>query len=125
MVLSGSSAHQSSSLSCTLNDLPEAVKSHVLLFAEDSKLFKQITSEGDSVVLQEDNALDAWTEKWLLKFNADKYHVLTLGKIKESKHTHLYTISSNELDHVFVSGSFVDGVLDVGVGPWFWIWRVV
>ena len=85
-----------------INDLPESVKSHVFLFADDTKLFKQIKTERDSFTLQEDiDALCKWTEKWLLKFNADKCHVLTLGKIEDIKHTCRYTISSNELEHVF------------------------
>ena len=53
-------------------------------------------------MLQADiNALDEWTEKWLLKFNADKCHVLTVGKLEDIKHTHRYKISAKELDHVF------------------------
>ena len=85
-----------------INDLPEAVKSSVFLFADDTKLFRKIASEDDSKKLQEDiNALDEWTKKWLLKFNADKCHVLTVGKLEDTKHTHRYQISSKELEHVF------------------------
>ena len=85
-----------------INDLPETVKSQVFLFADDTKVFKQIKSLEDSALLQNDiDALDKWTEKWLLKFNSDKCHVLTLGKTEKIKHTHRYSISSKELDHVF------------------------
>ena len=85
-----------------INDLPEAVKSHVFLFADDTKVFRKIDSECDSLQLQRDiDALDDWTMKWLLKFNSDKCHVLTMGKIEDIKHTHHYKIGNHELDHVF------------------------
>ena len=76
-----------------INDLPESVKSQILLFADDTKVFRPILSEKDSLELQNDiNSLDEWTKKWLLKFNPDKCHVLTLGKIEHIKHTHRYKI---------------------------------
>ena len=77
-----------------INDLPEAVKSYVLILADDTILFMQIASEEDSVMLQHDNeALDDWTKNWLLNFNADKCHVLTMGKIEEIKYMPRYNFS--------------------------------
>ena len=74
-----------------INDLPEAVKSYVLILADDTILFMQIASEEDSVMLQHDNeALDDWTKNWLLNFNADKCHVLTMRKIEEIKYMPRY-----------------------------------
>ena len=78
------------------------MKSRVLLFINDTKIFKQIASEEDSVMLQHDiDALNDWTKNWLLNLIEDKCHVPTIGKIKDIKHTHRYDISSKELDHVF------------------------
>ena len=78
------------------------LKSHVFLFADDTKVFRRIDSENDSLQLQRDiDALDDWTSKWLLKFNSDKCHVLTMGKVEDIKHTHYYKIGNQELDHVF------------------------
>ena len=85
-----------------INDLPESVKSQIFLFADDTKVFRPILSEKDSLELQNDiNSLDEWTKKWLLMFNPDKCHVLTMGKIEDIKHTHRYTIGPSELEHVF------------------------
>ena len=85
-----------------INDLPDAVKSHIFLFADDTKVFRRIDSVNDSLQLQRDiDALDDWTSKWLLKFNSDKCHVLTMGKVEDIKHTHHYKIGNQELDHVF------------------------
>ena len=36
----------------------------------------------------------------MLKFNADKCHVLTLGRFENIQHAHQYTICNNELEHV-------------------------
>ena len=84
-----------------INDLPDSVSSNILLFADDTKIFQQIRSEKDALSLQSDiDALNAWSEKWLLKFNTDKCHVLTLGKFDKIMHTHRYTLYGNELDHV-------------------------
>ena len=85
-----------------INDLPENLQSQTLMFADDTKVFRQIVSENDSKLLQDDiDNLVAWTEKWLLSFNTDKCHVLTLGKVENITHTHQYKISDHVLEHVF------------------------
>ena len=47
------------------------------------------------------DALNLWSEKWLLRFNTDKCHVLTLGKFDNITHTHRYKLYGDELEHVF------------------------
>ena len=54
------------------------------------------------MLLQKDiDALSEWSDKWLLKFNGKKWHVLTLDKIDNICHTHRYTLDGKELKHVF------------------------
>lgn len=85
-----------------INDLPEVITSGAFLFADDTKIFHQVTSLEDALILQADiDALTDWSQKWLLKFNIDKCHVLTLGKFENITHTHHYTLYGNELEHVF------------------------
>ena len=85
-----------------INDLPETLSSDVFLFADDTKIFREITSIQDSTSLQHDiDLLEQWTKKWLLDFNIKKCHVLTLGKLEHVKHTQRYCLSGNELEHVF------------------------
>ena len=85
-----------------INDLPDVLSSDTLLFADDTKVFRSITSKKDAQALQADIvALQRWSEKWLLRFHPDKCHVLTLGKFEDIKHTYRYTISNQELEHVF------------------------
>ena len=85
-----------------INDLPEVVKCGTYLFADDTKIFRQITTKEDALQLQSDiNSLEQWSQKWLLTFHPKKYHVLTLGKFYNITHTEKYTLHRQELEHVF------------------------
>ena len=85
-----------------INDLPDSITSDSFLFADDTKILRKITSAEDSITLQNDlKTLEEWSNEWLLRFNADKCHVLSLGKIEHIKHTHRYELYGEELDHVF------------------------
>ena len=62
-----------------MNDMLDSISSDGLLFVDDNKVFHQISKEQDSLELQSDiDKLEAWTRIWLLRFNADKCHVLTM-----------------------------------------------
>ena len=57
------------------------------------------------------NLLEAWSKKWLLQFNPDKCHVLTIGNFENIRHTKRYELYGNELKHVFEEkdlGVYVD-----------------
>ena len=83
-----------------ITDLPEKVDSDVFLFADDTKILRQAVDH--DITLQHGlDSLERWSNDWLLKFNADKCHVLTLGKFENIMYTHRYQICGNELDHVF------------------------
>ena len=61
-----------------MNDLPDTVQANLLLFADDTKIFNKVSSVEEATELQNDIlALNCWSDRWLLKFNADKCHVLT------------------------------------------------
>ena len=73
-----------------INDLPEVVDkdSFVFLFADDTKVFRQIKSDEDRSVLQKDiqNLLN-WSDKWLLKFHPDKCLCMGIGYSEETENT--------------------------------------
>ena len=98
-----------------INDLLDEIATDGLLFADDTKIFRQILTRNDAEELQSDlNKLEEWTKTWLLRFNTDKCHVLTLGKLENIMYTHRYTLGGNELEHVFEEkdlGVFVDSEL--------------
>ena len=82
--------------------MPEVVKCGTYLFADDTKIFRQITTKKDALQLQSDiNSLEQWSQKWLLTFHRKKYHVLMLGKFYNITHTEKYTLHRQELEHVF------------------------
>ena len=85
-----------------INDLLDNVKSNGLLFADDTKIFKAITEKNDALSLQDDiNSMDKWTHDWLLSFHPGKCHVITLGKHENIPLAYRYTISDEEIEHVF------------------------
>ena len=85
-----------------INDLLDNISSSGLMFADDTKLFRQISSREDALQLQSDIAkLEEWSKIWQLHFNAEKCHVLTLGRFDNIRHAHRYTICNKELEHVF------------------------
>ena len=67
-----------------VNDIPDTVKSPILLFADDIKIFRSIKTREDYTQLQLDlNCLSEWSLKWKLKFNVSKCNVLHLGITKQ------------------------------------------
>ena len=65
-----------------INDLPEVVNkdSYVYLFADDTKVFREVKSEDDRKILQNDiDRMVKWSNTWLLKFHPDKCKVMKLG----------------------------------------------
>jgi hypothetical protein len=50
---------------CRINDLQDAVKSIVRLFADDCLLYRNIKTERDHTILQQDLAiLEIWAKNW-------------------------------------------------------------
>ena len=63
-----------------VNDLSDWVKSSILMFADDTKIWTKIKDTGDSDLLQQDlNILMEWSKKWLLAFNTEKCNVMHIG----------------------------------------------
>ena len=60
-----------------INDLPDSVQSSVRLFADDCLLYRQIRSNQDQEILQNDlKNLIIWANNWGMRFNAKKCSVL-------------------------------------------------
>ena len=82
-----------------INDLPEGVKSTLRLFADDSFLYRIITSSDDTIQLQTDlNALIKWEKEWSMEFHPDKCKLLRITKkinpIQTDYHMHGYKLES-------------------------------
>ena len=82
---------------CHINDLPDAVKSQVLLFEDDCLLYRPINSQKDHDILQQDlKHLDTWAENWGMRINVKKCYILSI-KQKSSK---LYSLNGHLLEQV-------------------------
>ena len=85
-----------------INDLLDNITSDGFMFADDTKIFRRITTRDDALKLQEDiGKLEDWSNVWQLHFNHEKCHVLTMGKFENIQHAHRYVVYNNEIDHVF------------------------
>ena len=60
--------------------MPSVVKSPVHLFADDTKLYRRVTTLEDHKALQDDlTNLEDWSTKWNLCFNTNKCKVMHIG----------------------------------------------
>ena len=81
-----------------VNDLTlSTIYSSLLLFADDTKCFKEICSAEDVEMLQSDiNATDVWSRLWKLLFNESKTVHLCYCK-QGLTDTHIYTLNASEI----------------------------
>ena len=63
-----------------INDISENISSYIKIFADDTKIFRAITSRSDKDSLQIDlDRLVAWSNKWQLPFNITKCKIIHFG----------------------------------------------
>ena len=60
-----------------INDLDEGVRNHILKFADDTKLFSQVSTYEDAEKLQ--ITLNEWSNEWSMLFNAEKCKCIHYG----------------------------------------------
>jgi hypothetical protein len=98
-----------------INDIFAAVKhSKIKVFADDSKVHKDISSSDDHALLQEDlQAVVQWSLENNMELNEDKFHVLQHGKNVDIKQP--YTLPSGKAlhadDYVKDLGVYIDTAL--------------
>ena len=63
-----------------VNSISEEVDGDILLFADDTKLYKIIDTDEDQLAMQEDiNKLHRWSQAWLMTFNKEKCKTMHFG----------------------------------------------
>ena len=81
-----------------INDLDEDINSHILKFADDTKLLKEVRNSADSSQLQADlDKLVLWAQKWQMEFNVDKCKVVHVGNSDDGS---TYYMEGSELTKV-------------------------
>ena len=82
-----------------IHDLPDSVKSHVRLFADDTIIYNHIKVKKDQLQLKSDlQKLEAWEGKWLMEFHPGKCQVINFTR--SPKLIHKYTLHDHQLDAV-------------------------
>lgn len=80
-----------------INDLPSCVSSNVRLFADDTVLYRRVTTVDDCRALQSDlDALAKWEDEWDMQFHPAKCQVMHIHR-KRSPLAHKYTLHDTEL----------------------------
>ena len=83
-----------------INDINNAIKSQIKLFADDSVLYRNIHNQNDQVILQNDlDTISSWAEKWLMELNINKCSVLSIT-LKRNSIFHDYNILGATLKRV-------------------------
>ena len=63
-----------------INDMPDKIKSNIFLFADDTKIFTNSSTDQGIQDLQQDlDKLMDWSNNWLLKFHPSKCRVLDIN----------------------------------------------
>ena len=82
-----------------INDLPEQVNSECYLFADDTKIFREIEGSDDHTILQNDiNTMLDWADKWQLQFYPDKCVSMPINS--KTNHNEPYEMHTTELKQV-------------------------
>ena len=72
-----------------INDLPENIIFNVYMFADDTKVFKMITSPNDQHTLQNElDYLTSWSSEWLLRFHPDKCNLMHVEKTIQQEYAY-------------------------------------
>jgi hypothetical protein len=93
---------------CHSNDLPDSVRSSVRLFAGDSLLYRNIRTQQDHTILQEDlQKLEVWAKDWGMRLNAKICYILSIKK--RAKDTTIRAVTSynrckitHTLDYIYL-----------------------
>ena len=94
-----------------INDLPQCINDQCLLFADDLKVFREITCVDDCLSLQSDlQKINSWCNTWHLFLNLKKCSILTVT-LKKQPCMFEYSICNDVLERVNVQkdlGIFID-----------------
>ena len=81
-----------------INDFPGMLKSTCKLFADDTKLYGQVSDDKGKAILQKDlDACSKWAKDWLMEFHPKKCKVIHFGK-KNDRHG--YTLDGHPIQDV-------------------------
>ena len=81
-----------------INDIADDLHSHARLFADDCLLYKEIVSQNDCSLLQNDlDKLNLWANKWKMEFNVSKCFIMNITLATKNRVQHTYTMKGQSL----------------------------
>ena len=84
-----------------INDLSDTLFCHCMIFADDTKSFREITDFTDMNMLQNYlHLMEKWSKTWLLQFHPEKCVVMSVGKWWNIIQAYPYELLSTGLEHV-------------------------
>ena len=84
-----------------INDLPDTLVCHCMMFADDTKSFREITDVADMNMLQNDlHLMEKWSKTWLLQFHPGKCVVMSVGIRWNIIQAYPYDLLSTGPEHV-------------------------
>ena len=79
-----------------INDIDDNICSHILKFADDTKMFGPVATEEQISILQQDLVqVFRWSQEWQMLFNQTKCKCLHIGH--RNQH-HVYTIGDHNIE---------------------------
>ena len=83
-----------------INDMGNDTSSHLRLFADDSLLYREVTSAQDALLLQSDlDKLVKWADTWQMAFHPSKCYVMRITR-STTPLIHDYTMLGQKLETV-------------------------
>ena len=80
-----------------INDLPDTLVCHCMMFADDTKSFREITDVAD---MNDLHLMEKWSKTWLLQFHLGKCVVMSVGIWWNIIQAYPYELLSTGLEHV-------------------------
>ena len=82
-----------------INDLPGSVTSSIKLFADDAKIYQELDDSTHQNQIQRDlSALEAWSDKWLLKFHPEKCKRMFISRNRPDSRTVPLSLTKTDPD---------------------------
>ena len=100
---------------CYINDIPTVVKSKIKLYADDALLYRNINSDEDITILQQDlNSLSQWAKKWQMNFNPSKCECLRISNKSNLPNLtyHIDYTNIQQVEHAKYLGVTIDQKLN-------------
>lgn len=86
-----------------INDLPNNMKSNILMFADDTKIYNTHDGTINNLVQEDLQELERWKSKWSLKFHPEKCKQMKIAPKRRQHHVERRTMKQENETSVFLN----------------------